>query len=66
MTLLTNAFVRVIVSSVRTNRARCALYKKILDLLDEESISGESSGRASLYKFDERSPTANVEKVSHH
>ena len=25
-----------------------ALYKKILDLLDEESVSGESSGRASL------------------
>ena len=24
------------------------LYKKVLDLLDEESISGESSGRASL------------------
>ena len=30
-------------SSIRTNRARCALYKKILDLLDEESVSGESS-----------------------
>ena len=27
----------------------CALYKKMLDLLDEESVSGESSGRASLY-----------------
>ena len=37
-----------IVSSIPTNRAKCALYKKILDLLDEESISGESSGRASL------------------
>ena len=23
-----------------TNRARCALYMKILDLLDEESVSG--------------------------
>ena len=45
---LTDAFVRVIVSFSRTNRARCALYMKILDLLDEESISGESSGRASL------------------
>ena len=32
----------------RTNRARCALCKKILDLLTEESVSGESSGRASL------------------
>ena len=26
----------------------CALYKKILDVLDEESISGARSGRASL------------------
>ena len=34
--------------SCQTNRARCALYKKVLDLLNEESISGESSGRASL------------------
>ena len=46
---------RVIVSSIQTNGARCTLYKKILDLLDEESISGESNGRASLTK----SPTAN-------
>ena len=44
----TDAFVQVIVSSIRTNRVRCALYKKILDLLDEETISGESSGRASI------------------
>ena len=35
-------------SSIRTSRARCALYKKILDLLDEVSVSGESSGRVSL------------------
>ena len=48
MTLFTYAFMRVIVSSIRTNRARCALYKKILDLLNEESISGMRSGRASL------------------
>ena len=54
MTKLTNAFVRVIVSSIRTNRARCALYKNILDLLDKESVSGESSGTAS-HKFDEKS-----------
>ena len=33
---------------LRANRARCALYKKNLDLLYEESISGASSGRASL------------------
>ena len=32
----------VIVSSIQTNRARCALYKKHLDLLDKESVSGES------------------------
>ena len=31
-----------------TNRARCALNKKILNLLNEESVSGGSSGRASL------------------
>ena len=37
-----------IVSSIRTNRARCAFSKKFLDLLDEESVSGESSGRVSL------------------
>ena len=54
MKILTNAFVRVIVSSILTNRARCALYKKILDLLDEESVSGESN------KFDKKS----FEKVS--
>ena len=33
---------------LRTNRARCALNKEIFDLLNEESVSGESSGRASL------------------
>ena len=32
MTILTDAFVRVIVSSIRTNRARCALYKKIYSM----------------------------------
>ena len=32
----------------RTNRARCTLNMKILDLLNEESVSRESSGRASL------------------
>ena len=46
-----DAFVRVIVSSIRTNRARCILSRKIFDLLDEESVSGESSG----YNFDEKS-----------
>ena len=39
-TYVTDAFVRVIVSSIR--RVRCALCKKIVDLLDEESISGEN------------------------
>ena len=48
ITILIDAFMRVIVLSNRTNRARCALYKKILDLPDEESVSGETSGRASL------------------
>ena len=45
---LTDAFVRLIVSSIQTNRARCTLYKKIHDFLDEESTSGESSDRVSL------------------
>ena len=48
MTILTNSFVWVIVSSIRTNRTKYTLYKKILDLLEEENFSGESSGRASL------------------
>ena len=29
-------------------RARCALNEEILDLLNEESVSGARSGRASL------------------
>ena len=33
-----------------TNRARCSLNKKILNLLNEDSVSGENSGRASLYR----------------
>ena len=47
MTILTDAYVRVIVSSIQINKARC---KNSLDLLEGESISGESSGRTSLYK----------------
>ena len=43
---LTDGFVRVIVSSIWTNTARFALYQKILNLLDEESVSGESSGKS--------------------
>ena len=31
-----------------TNRVRCALNMEILDLLNEESISGALSGRPSL------------------
>ena len=41
-------------SSIRTNVTRYALNRKIIDLLDEESVSGESSGRV-IYKFDEKS-----------
>ena len=40
-TILSDSFVRVIVSFIQTNRARCALYKKISYSLDEESVSGE-------------------------
>ena len=54
---LTNVFVQVIVSSIRTNRARwCALYKKILDLLDEErKVFLEKALVELVYKFDEKS-----------
>ena len=51
MPILTDTSVQVIVSSIRTKRARCALYKIILDLLNEESISGEKL----VYQFDEKS-----------
>ena len=37
-----DAFVRVIVSSIQTNRAKHALYKKILDLLNEENVLEEA------------------------
>ena len=40
--------VTVIVVILRTNRARCASYEKILDLLNKESVSGARSDRASL------------------
>ena len=33
---------------LRTNRVRCALNMEILDLLNEESISGVRSSRANL------------------
>ena len=33
---------------LQTNRGRCALNMEILDLLNEESVSGARSGRASL------------------
>ena len=42
---------------LRTNRARCALNKEILDLLNEDSVSGVRSSRASL-----RESTVSVRK----
>ena len=33
---------------LRTNRVMCALNMEILDLFNEESVSGARSGRASL------------------
>ena len=39
---------------LQTNRARCSLNNKILDLLIEESVSGEGSVKL-VYKFDEKS-----------
>ena len=35
-------------SSYGQNRVKCAINMEILDLLNEESVSGASSGRASL------------------
>ena len=42
MTIPTDGIVR------RHPRVRCALNMEILDLLNEESVSGARSGRASL------------------
>ena len=47
---------------LQTNRVRCTLNMEILDLLNEESVSGACSGRASLINST-RSPTAKFEKV---
>ena len=55
MTILTDAFVQVIVSP----SARCALNRKILDLLDEESVYGES-----MVELITTSPTTNVELIA--
>ena len=52
MTLLTDAFVRVIVSSIR--RARCIIYKKILNLLNEK-VFLEHAVVELVYKLDEKS-----------
>ena len=38
-----------------TNRARCALNKEILDLLNKESVSGVVE---LVYKFNEKSPAS--------
>ena len=46
MTILTDGIVRR--HPIRTNRVRCTLNMEILDLLNEESVSGARSGRASL------------------
>ena len=45
---------------LRTNRLKCALNKKTLNLHNEESISGEISGKVS--KVDEKPRM--IEKVS--
>ena len=62
MTILTDGFVRTHVI-LRTSRARCALYKEIIDLFNKESISGARSGRASLYNSTRSLPRV-FEKVS--
>ena len=45
---------------LQTNRARCALYKKILILLNEQNISGKADVEL-VYVFDEN-PTTNILK----
>ena len=52
MTILT--FVWVIVSSIRTNRARCAIYKKILIYSTRKAFL-EKAVVELVYKFDEKS-----------
>ena len=49
---------------LRTNRARCTLSKEILNLFNEESVSGACSGIELVYKFDEKSYLRMFEKVS--
>ena len=50
-------------SSLRTNRVRCALNMEILDLLNEESIL-ERAVVELVYNFDEKSYCEMFEKVS--
>ena len=52
--ILTDAFVLANVSSIQTNKIKCALYKKIIDLLDEEAFL-EKAVVELVYKFDEKS-----------
>ena len=47
MTILTDAFLQVIVSSIWTNRARCALNRKSL-IYSMRKVLMESSGRVNL------------------
>ena len=53
MTILTDAFVRVIVSSIQTNRARCTLYKKIPYSTKKAFL--EKAVVELVYKIDEKS-----------
>ena len=46
--------VRVVVSSVRTNRARCALYEKMLDYSMRKAFL-EKAVVELVYKLDEKS-----------
>ena len=56
--ILSDVFVRVIVSSIRTNRARCALCKKILDYSTRKAFL-EKAVVELIYTFN-GSPTVNV------
>ena len=51
MTMVTYGIEQPFCVILQRNRALCALNKKILNLLNEESVSGESSGPLVIFYF---------------
>ena len=54
MSILTDSFVRIIVSSIRTNRTRYTLYKKFL-IYYKRKMFLEKAVVELVYKFDKKS-----------